>query len=196
MLAILIPIEKSIGKRARAARKKGTAHSDKRMSLINEMIDGIMTVKLTNLVPIMYEKVTLLRQAELGAAWQGMLISVLNTVITRSSTLLITLLTFLVYIHIPGNDPLTPDRAFASLAIINILGRPMQVIPSSVNIFVDAMVSLERIESLVLECEKYDPSLFTPKTPNSSPSLKVPKEMSLLNTGKTSEYKNFPAAIP
>ena len=46
-----------------------------------------------------------------------------NTVLTRSGSLLITILTFLVYSYIPSNGPLTADRAFAALAVINILGR-------------------------------------------------------------------------
>jgi ABC-type multidrug transport system fused ATPase/permease subunit len=162
LLAALIPVEKAVGKRAREARKKVSVHSDKRLALVNELIDGIWTVKLTNLAPFVHEKITALREAELYAAWQGMLISTLNAVVTRSATILITLLTFLFF-SLAGNDPLTSDRAFASLAIINILGRPMQVIPTSVSLVVEALVSLERIESVILEAMKYEPLLYDPK---------------------------------
>ena len=128
LLAALIPVEKAVGLRARQARRKVSVHSDRRMALVNELIDGMWTVKLTNLSSFMQEKISALREAELYAAWQGMLISTLNAVITRSATILITLFTFLFY-TMSENDTLTSDRAFASLAIINILGRPMQVIP-------------------------------------------------------------------
>jgi len=46
-----------------------------------------------------YAKVSALRDAELGAAWAGMLVSIANTVVTRSATLVITLLTFAVYVR-------------------------------------------------------------------------------------------------
>jgi len=162
LLAALIPVEKAVGLRARQARRKVSVHSDRRMALVNELIDGMWTVKLTNLSSFMQEKISALREAELYAAWQGMLISTLNAVITRSATILITLFTFLFY-TMAENDTLTSDRAFASLAIINILGRPMQVIPTSVSLFTEALVSLERIESIMFEAMKYKPLLYDAK---------------------------------
>ena len=39
--------------------------------------------------------------------------------------------------------------------------RPLQVLPKSITIFTDALVSLERIESLIFEAEKYDKNLFS-----------------------------------
>ena len=39
--------------------------------------------------------------------------------------------------------------------------RPLQVLPKSITLFTDALVSLERIESLVFEAEKYDKNLFS-----------------------------------
>jgi ABC-type multidrug transport system fused ATPase/permease subunit len=164
MLAALIPVEKAIGKRARDARKKVSVHSDKRMAIVNEMIDGVQTVKLTNLCPFMYDKISRLRETELSAAWQGMLINIINLVITRSATLLITALTLTAYTLIPGNGALTSDRAFSALAVISILGRPMQVIPTSLSMLVDSMVSIDRIESIIVECEKYNCAIFAPKS--------------------------------
>ena len=104
LLGCMVPIERAIGHRARAARKAVTRLSDERMKAINEMIDGIWTIKLTNLV----------------SAWHGFLIEMVNKVITRSASLVITLLTFMFYSIMPGATPLTSDRAFASLALISV----------------------------------------------------------------------------
>ena len=120
LLGCMVPIERAIGHRARAARKAVTRLSDERMKAINEMIDGIWTIKLTNLVPFIYEKITLLRDEELASAWHGFLIEMVNKVITRSASLVITLLTFMFYSIMPGATPLTSDRAFASLALISV----------------------------------------------------------------------------
>ena len=129
LLALLVPVERAIGHRARAARKAVLSFSDERMKVINEMIDGIWTVKLTNLCPYVYEKISALRSDELAAAWHSGLIDIVNLVVTRSATLVITLLTFVTYVLLSGSESLSSDRAFASLAIIAILGRPMQVLP-------------------------------------------------------------------
>jgi hypothetical protein len=57
--------------------------------------------------------------------------------------------------------PLTADRAFSALAVINLLGRPMQVIPKCITMLTDAMVSINRIEGIIFEGEKYNPLLFS-----------------------------------
>jgi hypothetical protein len=103
LLPALVPLESYIAKKARVARKDVAKYSDARMQLVNEMIDGVFTVKLTQLCPLLYEKISDLRETELGAAWSGMLIEISNTVLTRSGSLLITLLTFAVYSLIPSS---------------------------------------------------------------------------------------------
>ena len=76
LLVALIPLQSMIAKKARNARKAVLKHSDARMDVINGVIDGIFTVKLTKLVPLMYETVRALRDKELGVAWTGMLIEI------------------------------------------------------------------------------------------------------------------------
>lgn len=127
VLPVLLPLESWIASKAKAARKAVAVHSDARMAVINELIDGIRTVKLTNLCPLVYQKITDLREKELSVAWQGMLIEMVNTVLTRSSSLIVVLVTFAMHAAISG-EPLTADRAFAALAAISIIGRPMQVL--------------------------------------------------------------------
>ncbi len=128
LLPTLIPIESYISKKSKIARKAMLVQSDKRMQLVNELIDGIKTVKLTSLIPLIYSKIMKLRDAELDKAWYGSLIEMANSVITSSSSLIITLVTFGVYSAL-SPLPLTADKAFATLAVITIIGRPMRVIP-------------------------------------------------------------------
>lgn len=76
LLIALIPLQSIIAKKARNARKAVLKHSDARMDVINGLVDGIFTVKLTKLGPLMYETVQTLRKKELGVAWTGMLIEI------------------------------------------------------------------------------------------------------------------------
>jgi len=158
LLVGLMPIERFVSKRAKAARKKVVVYSDKRMAIINELIDGIKTVKLTGLCPLVFEKVKALREAELSTAWLGMMIEMTNLVITRSGTLIITLVTFAVY-SLFGSS-ISAGNAFSALAVINILGRPLQVLPKCVSLLTDALVSCQRIESIIFEGRKYDKTLM------------------------------------
>ena len=76
LLVALLPMQSYIAKKAKAARKGVLKHSDARMDVLNGIIDGIFTVKLTKLVPLMYETVCALREEELSVAWSGLLIEI------------------------------------------------------------------------------------------------------------------------
>lgn len=193
LLALLVPIETYVAKKAKAARKAVLKHSDARMTLINEMIDGIKTVKLTNLSSIIYNRISQLRTVELSTAWDGMVIQIANTIITRSGSLLITLITFAVYAG-TSSVPLTADRAFAALAIIGILGRPMQVIPTSVTMLSDALVSLRRIEDIVNQARMFNPTLLTPAMFDNESSSHLPAEIASTLTAAPSTQPNYAAA--
>lgn len=165
LLPLLIPLESYISKKAKAARKQVLITSDKRMALVNELIDGIKTVKLTNSCSIIYQKMNVLRTTELTQMRYAMLIEIVNTVLMTSGTLIITLLTFAVYIGLHSSSSssssyIPADNAFAALAIISILGRPMKVIPKCVSMLNDARVACQRIESLIDEAQKYHPQLL------------------------------------
>ena len=76
LLVALIPVQSVIANMARDARKSVLKHSDARMDVLTGVIDGIFTVKLTKLVPLMYETVRALREKELNVAWKRMLIEI------------------------------------------------------------------------------------------------------------------------
>ena len=62
LLVALIPLQSMIAKKARNARKAVLKHSDARMDVINGVIDGIFTVKLTKLVPSTHEQFRTLKE--------------------------------------------------------------------------------------------------------------------------------------
>ena len=163
LLIMLLPVESLITKKAKVAKKNAKVCADKRMSLINELIDGFKTAKLTNLCPLIYNLVSNIRKEEMTFAWQSSTIENINMVISRSSALLITLITLLVFIIIvsySSSSKISADRIFAALAVINMLGRPLQVLPKCVSLYTDAVVSCERMQSLINEAEQYG-DIFT-----------------------------------
>lgn len=166
ILCTLVPIETSISKRAKAYRKKVLVHSDQRMALIHDVIDGIRTLKLTNMIAFAKEKVSQRRAEELGAAWIGLRLEMINLVLTQSTTIIVSLCTFSTYIWLYSAESLTADMVFSSLAIINVLGRPIFVIPKCISLLSEAQVSLGRIESVVRE----NPEFYPPGQMRSDPN--------------------------
>ena len=161
LLVMLLPIESRISKKSKAIKKNAKQCADKRMSLINQFIDGYKTCKLTNFSPLIYQMVSSARKDEMEFSWQSSTIENINMIISRSSALLITLITLLVFIIIlsfssSSENLSSADRIFAALSIIGILARPLQVLPKCVSLYADAVVSCERIQSLINEAEKYE----------------------------------------
>ena len=158
-LPSIIPLETYLSKVTRECRKATLKKSDERLSLIGELLDGIYTVKLTGLLPMLYDKVERLREAELLLAWRGSLLEMANSVIASSNSLVVTLVTFSAY-YLIEKEALAADRAFAAIAVIGVIGRPMRVIPKTITLLSDAQVSCARIESLMLAALSCQSDIF------------------------------------
>jgi ABC-type multidrug transport system fused ATPase/permease subunit len=72
--------------------------------------------------------------------------------------------------------------------------RPLQVIPNSITIFTDALVSLDRIEALLFEAEKFEKNLFSPhrntnenKNSNTYGNEEIDLNLSVENEGESVE---------
>ncbi|XP_077870404.1 ATP-binding cassette sub-family C member 9-like [Saccoglossus kowalevskii] len=70
---------------------------------------------------------------------------------------LVTFISFAVYSAV-SPTPLTPEVAFSSLALFNLLVIPMMLIPTTVQVLVNAIVSMDRLQSFFAspEIEKHD----------------------------------------
>jgi ABC-type multidrug transport system fused ATPase/permease subunit len=154
LLPILIPLQSSIARRAKAIRAIASSKSDARMASIHELLDGIRTVKLTGLGPFIFQKIQLLREAELQVFLQFKMMEAANSVITKSQSLLITLATFGVYSYVSA-DTITADQAFCAMSIISIIGRPMQVIPKSFSLLSAAQIACNRITDLWKDAQRF-----------------------------------------
>ena len=168
LFPLLLPVESFLTRKTKQYRATASRKSDVRMDLIQEMIDGISTVKLTNLIPAMRSRVTRIRGEELDALWVGSCFEVVNFVITQSSTILVTVATFTAYVWMNGRS-LSAEQAFTSLALISLLGRPVKVLPKCVNMLSEAMVSLGRVKRLLDEADASDASTMGYSYPASFP---------------------------
>lgn len=150
-LVTLLPLESRIANAAKRYRKDTLNFSDKRSSLLHEMIDGIKTLKFSGYLNVQQGKVEELRNNELQGCWQSVQLEILNSVLSQATPVMVTLLTIIVYVW-THNDSLSAANAFTVLAVINILGRPIKVLPKTISLYAAALVSLERIENYIATC--------------------------------------------
>ena len=157
LLPLLLPVEARMSKWSRLVRKEALRKADARVNSVYELIDGIKTVKFTNW-GYLEGTINAHRRAELCSLWTSCMIEMLNTVLTSSSILVVTLVTFAVY-SIAHGTSIRADTAFSSLVIIGIIGRPMKLIPKCISLLADARVSCVRIEELISQGEAFGSSL-------------------------------------
>ena len=157
---LLLPVESYLTKKTKQYRAEASRKSDVRMDLVQEMIDGISTVKLTNLVPVMRSRVGSIRAEELNSLWIGSCFEVANFVITQSTTILVTIVMFSTYVFVSGRS-LSAEQAFTALSLVNLLGRPVKVLPKCVTMLSEVIVSMRRIQRLVDEAEQSSLSSFS-----------------------------------
>jgi ABC-type bacteriocin/lantibiotic exporter with double-glycine peptidase domain len=158
VLFLFIPMESFVANQSRTNKKTVSKLSDSRMGLIYELIDGIRTLKLTGLRDIVQGRISTERNKELHSAWKGRLLDASNLILSRLVPVIVIGLTFGLYLVYGSEGSLDAPKVFATLSLINIMGRPIMVIPKCTSLYSGVLVSLTRLEDLLRSGDGVDPS--------------------------------------
>ncbi|CAK9309360.1 unnamed protein product [Citrullus colocynthis] len=165
LLVLLFPIQTLVISRLRKQSKEGLQRTDKRVGLMNEILAAMDTVKCYAWENSFQSKVQSIRNDELSWFRKASLLGALNSFILNSIPVLVTVTAFGLFTAFGGD--LTPSRAFTSLSLFAVLRFPLIMLPNIITQVVNAKVSLNRLEELLLAEEKV---LF----PNPPLNLKLP----------------------
>ena len=121
---------------------------DKRIKLINEIIQGIRIIKFFTWEDSYSKRVNEVRKTELVTLKSVAYIQAFSNFAWTSIPLLVSLVTFVVY-SLSGNV-LTAEVAFTSLSLFNLLRIPLFTIPEVIKEIVEATISLKRIQKYLL----------------------------------------------
>ncbi|ORZ33398.1 P-loop containing nucleoside triphosphate hydrolase protein [Catenaria anguillulae PL171] len=148
LMVAFIPVQGKLAQYMTTLRKDTQLVTDKRVKLMNEILQGSRIVKLMSWEAAMTDAVMELRLKELDLVrrmniWRASINGVAQAIPAMSATLV-----FAVY-YAMGNQ-LSAPIVFSSLALFNVLRLPLMFIPMTIAFLVDANVSLQRIKSLFL----------------------------------------------
>ncbi len=164
ILVSFISIESYIAIKIRSNKKYTNMLGDDRLNIIYDMIYGIKTVKLTGISDFISNKVDDSRNKELKGIWKGKCFEILNDIIGKSVTVLITIVTvyyFLFYKRSENGSYINSGKLFASLSIINIMSRPIHALPKSISLYSNFLVSLERIHNIMILSNNKSPNIVS-----------------------------------
>jgi ABC-type multidrug transport system fused ATPase/permease subunit len=149
VLVVLIPVNTFIAKKSAALQKNTMKFKDARIKSMNELLSGIRLLKLFAWEQPFADKISGIREQELGSLRRYMLLGTVTSFFWSSTPLVVSVVSFSLYTLV--SDTFTAQTAFTALALFNIIRFPMQALPSVISQAIEAYVSLGRIEGFLLK---------------------------------------------
>eukprot|EP00518_Triparma_eleuthera_P011377 CAMPEP_0182470714 /NCGR_PEP_ID=MMETSP1319-20130603/19127_1 /TAXON_ID=172717 /ORGANISM="Bolidomonas pacifica, Strain RCC208" /LENGTH=548 /DNA_ID=CAMNT_0024671191 /DNA_START=202 /DNA_END=1844 /DNA_ORIENTATION=+ len=148
-LVLLAPVNVFIfmfvGKYRRATLKE----SDARVRLVNEILAGVRIIKFYAWERPFREQVEELRERELHNLTMLAYISAVGfSMIMLSAPIILPIIVFAVYIGV-SDEPLTASKAFTTVALFNIMRFPFAFMPMGFLQYIQAKISLGRLDFLM-----------------------------------------------
>ncbi|KPJ15035.1 Canalicular multispecific organic anion transporter 2 [Papilio machaon] len=148
-IIIITPLQFYIGKRLSDNSKDISKCTDHRVSKMSEILQGINVIKLYVWEDLFNEKILQLREVELRKLNKDSVYWGILTFTTQASTILITVVTYTLLYFLDNGKGLTVVNVLAGLALFNQLAIPLLILPVTVLMVIQAMVSTNRIKDFL-----------------------------------------------
>jgi ABC-type multidrug transport system fused ATPase/permease subunit len=150
VLLLLIPLQTAIGKLYTRFRSRLMAATDERLDAVTEVISFIKLIKYNSWQDKFLERMEGTRKRELRVLAQQFGLLVLSNIIIWGTPVLVTAAGFGVHVLVL-HQPLTADRAFASLVLFNMLRDPLALLADTITRILQAYTSASRIQDFLNE---------------------------------------------
>ncbi|XP_062096642.1 ABC transporter C family member 12-like isoform X2 [Humulus lupulus] len=148
VLILMVPLQTVVLSKMRKVTKEGLLCTDKRVGLMNEILEAMDIVKFYAWEGSFKSCIENIRNEEISWFRKAQLLSIFNSFILNSVPVFVSLISFGVF-TLCGGD-LTPARAFTSLSLFQVLRLPLMMLPNLLSQIVIANISLQRMEGLLL----------------------------------------------
>jgi ABC-type multidrug transport system fused ATPase/permease subunit len=151
-IVVTIPITRRMSMHMKTLQKSLSSLRDERIKLTNEVLNGMKVIKLQAWEAELQHRVQDVRERELAVFRTYSISQCLSGVLYTTIPLLVSISTFATYIAL--GHQLDVATALTSLALFDLLRFPLFMLPQVLNNVVEARVSVDRIQSYLLEPEK------------------------------------------
>jgi ABC-type multidrug transport system fused ATPase/permease subunit len=150
VILILGPISTLLGKLIIDIQEEQLQNTDSRVSVMNELLQGIRIVKYFAWENYFKKKIEHAREKELSSIVKLWKVYIAYGAIGHGSGIVIAFATFFVYVIIFGNK-LSASTAFTAINLLNIVRQGIMYLPSAIMQIFKAKVSMDRIDSYLKE---------------------------------------------
>jgi len=152
VLVLLVPFNTFMGKKSQAVNRKQLKFKDKRVQKIYELLNSLKIIKLYAWETLFEKKVTDFRESEVKYMKKNAVIKAMINFVFGSAPILVTLVSFAVYVSLDTRNVLTPEKAFVCLTLFSMLRLPIKLLPEILTEIFRLNVSVKRVNTF-LKCE-------------------------------------------
>ncbi|KAI1894334.1 hypothetical protein AGOR_G00114740 [Albula goreensis] len=149
VMLLLVPINGLLATKSRTFQMENMKFKDKRLKMMNEILNGIKILKLYAWEPSFETQVQEIRDEELKVMKKFAYLSSVSTFIFAAAPALVSVVTFAVFVSISPSNVLDAEKAFTSISLFNILRFPLAMLPMLIASMVQTSVSRKRLEKFL-----------------------------------------------
>uniref|UniRef100_A0A8C9ZZ31 ATP-binding cassette, sub-family C (CFTR/MRP), member 2 n=1 Tax=Sander lucioperca TaxID=283035 RepID=A0A8C9ZZ31_SANLU len=142
VMVLMVPINGLLATKARKFQVKNMKFKDKRLKIMNEILNGIKILKLYAWEPSFQAQVEGIRGQELKVMRKFAYLSSVSTFIFSCAPALVSLASFAVFVGVSPSNILTAEKAFTSISLFNILRFPLAMLPMLIAAIVQYIYSV------------------------------------------------------
>ncbi|KAL7753538.1 hypothetical protein RI367_001313 [Sorochytrium milnesiophthora] len=147
ILAVFVPVQAKAMAFVTTVRRASQLMTDKRVKLVNELLQGMKIVKFLAWETPMYDRIADTRAKEIKLAARAAVMKSAIVGIAISIPSIATILVFILYAVTVGK--LTPPIVTVGLSLLNLVRMPLWQFPQALAYGLDAWVSSQRITGLL-----------------------------------------------
>ncbi|KAJ1771436.1 hypothetical protein LPJ74_002369 [Coemansia sp. RSA 1843] len=152
LTAVYIPLSKLMLARLAYSEKMVNVVSDKRISMITELVQGIKTVKLFGWEAHFLKNINNQREYQLIYLWKNALWRLFIKAIVMLGPMLIIIVMFATHVAVLGKE-LTAEIAFTTISVYQLVRFIFENFPTYVSLGINGYVSIGRIDSYLGQSE-------------------------------------------
>jgi ABC-type multidrug transport system fused ATPase/permease subunit len=150
--AIATPVNVLTSKKYSDAQGDLMKTRDQKMAVVTEALQGIRQIKFSALEPQWQDKIGKIRATELTTQWRLFSLETILISIWILGPVMLSAVSLAVYAALTGG--LSASVAFTTISVFSSIEMTLAVIPELTTEFLDAWVSIERIEKFLKSPEK------------------------------------------